>query len=79
MYLPQCWPDFVPIPTTGEEGYMSKAFEILINNLADSGITVGPHTPVKHDNYIRQGNYTATETKFITGIGGQAENYAVIY
>ena len=59
---------FCTDPDYRGRGYMSKAFEILINNLADSGITVGPHTPVKHDNYIRQGNYTATETKFITGI-----------
>lgn len=59
---------FCTDPDYRGRGYMSTAFEILINNLADSGITVGPHTPVKHDNYIRQGNYTATETKFITGI-----------
>ncbi|MDD5945138.1 MAG: GNAT family N-acetyltransferase [Clostridia bacterium] len=48
-------------------GYMSKAFEILVNSLADSGITVAPHTPVKHENYFRQGNYTATDTRFIKG------------
>lgn len=48
-------------------GYMSSAFKILINNLADSGITAAPHTPVVHDNYFRQANYTATETRFITG------------
>lgn len=48
-------------------GYMSTAFEILINKLADCGIAVAPHTPVKHDNYFRLGNYSATDTRFLTG------------
>lgn len=59
---------FCTDPDYRGRGYMSTAFEILVNNLADSGIAVGPHTPVKHDSYVRQGNYTATETRFIEGI-----------
>ena len=48
-------------------GYMSTAFEILINNLVKNGVAVAPHTPVVHNKYFKQANYTATETKFITG------------
>ena len=48
-------------------GYMSDAFKMLIKNLADSGIAVGPHTPVKHESYFKLGNYTATDSRFITG------------
>ncbi len=48
-------------------GYMSSAFELLINKLAERGFAVGPHTPVKHDSYFRLGNLTATETRFLTG------------
>lgn len=48
-------------------GYMSEAFKILIKNLADSGIAVGPHTPVKHESYFKLGNYSATNTRFISG------------
>jgi len=49
-------------------GYMSRAFKLLINKLAKSGIAVAPHTPVKHESYFPLGNYTATESKFIIGI-----------
>ena len=48
-------------------GYMSDAFRLLIKNLAESGIAAGPHTPVKHDSYFKLGNYSATDTKFISG------------
>lgn len=49
------------------KGYMSASFRMLIKNLADSGIAAGPHTPVKHDSYFRLGNYSATDTKFLSG------------
>lgn len=49
-------------------GYVNGAFELLVNELASKGIALAPHTPVKHDNYFKQGNFSATDTKFITGI-----------
>jgi len=50
------------------KGYMTSAFKLLVNKLAESGIAVAPHTPVKHESYFPLGNYTATDAKFITGI-----------
>lgn len=50
------------------KGYMTSAFKLLINQLAESGIAVAPHTPVNHESYFSLGNYTATDAKFITGI-----------
>lgn len=49
------------------KGYMSKAFTVLINQLAEIGIAIAPHTPVKHESYFRQANYSATYSKFISG------------
>lgn len=48
-------------------GYMSDAFRLLVKNLAQSGILVGPHTPVKHDSYFRLGNFSATNSRVISG------------
>ncbi|MEA4966549.1 MAG: GNAT family N-acetyltransferase [Candidatus Metalachnospira sp.] len=59
------------------KGYMSGAFKLLINNLAKSGIAVAPHTPVNHESYFKLENYTATDTKFITGIAEKPKKIPV--